>query len=468
MNQQAKENPDLQMEERGAPQLTGRDVFTVLFRRKWIVLILFLSTLIFVLWNASRIPTEYRAVSKVLLNRGMRNSALDRNISLLTWDETVNSELQIAQSQPVIRRAQDLLNEQTRNGLIPPVEIDPNHVTSLLLGESNVVGIEYMSLNPEEVPAVANALVRSYIQVHKELFALPDVEQFFDTHIRDAEENLEDLTSRKQLLQEEGETVRLRTQQDNLVRRQADLRQELAEAEKEYVKAKEELEQNKKLFYEDNVEVPFESGTFEATSGRLRVLHRLKDDLLTLRRDRSELLARFTDQHPRVLILDEEIQEVQDELRRETEQIIQLKERHLEVNRAELEALRRSLNELAEEFRRFPRIEREMDNLDRSILLASEAYQKLTENRITIGVATVSSRDFTLSLLAEAGEPRASNPREPVRLALVPAFSLLMGISLAFFIETMDHSLKSREDVERHIRLPVLASIPNRRDLSKS
>jgi polysaccharide biosynthesis transport protein len=37
---------------------------------------------------------------------------------------------------------------------------------------------------------------------------------------------------------------------------------------------------------------------------------------------------------------------------------------------------------------------------------------------------------------------------------------LMLGIMLVFFMEFLDHSFKSREDVEQYLDLPVLGTIP--------
>jgi hypothetical protein len=37
----------------------------------------------------------------------------------------------------------------------------------------------------------------------------------------------------------------------------------------------------------------------------------------------------------------------------------------------------------------------------------------------------------------------------------------LAGIGLAFYLENLDHSMKTREDVEQHLEIPVLASFPD-------
>ena len=46
-----------------------------------------------------------------------------------------------------------------------------------------------------------------------------------------------------------------------------------------------------------------------------------------------------------------------------------------------------------------------------------------------------------------------------MRLALGPILSIVIGLGLAFFLESMDHSVKSRAEAEEYLDTPVLATI---------
>jgi capsular polysaccharide biosynthesis protein len=41
--------------------------------------------------------------------------------------------------------------------------------------------------------------------------------------------------------------------------------------------------------------------------------------------------------------------------------------------------------------------------------------------------------------------------------------SLVVGLLLAFFLDSLDHSLRSPIEVEEHLGLPVLAALPESR-----
>jgi len=66
-------------------------------------------------------------------------------------------------------------------------------------------------------------------------------------------------------------------------------------------------------------------------------------------------------------------------------------------------------------------------------------------------------------LLAPAGVATPSNQLDIVRLLLAPAFSLLVGIAIAFFIDGLDLTVRTANQAEEYLDLPVLASLSERR-----
>ena len=71
----------------------------------------------------------------------------------------------------------------------------------------------------------------------------------------------------------------------------------------------------------------------------------------------------------------------------------------------------------------------------------------------------MSKTPVTIYQAAEA-EARPFKPNVPLHLALGAAIGLMLGFGLAFFLEYLDTSVKSLDDVERQLGVPVLAVIP--------
>ena len=68
---------------------------------------------------------------------------------------------------------------------------------------------------------------------------------------------------------------------------------------------------------------------------------------------------------------------------------------------------------------------------------------------------------FTITMYEEAKRPQTpSFPNVKLNLAIGAILGLIVGIALAFFLEFIDTSVKSLDDVERYLQVPVLAVIP--------
>src|SRR5215813_11797872 len=86
-------------------QATAREFLAVLFRRKWIILGLFLITTATVITVALTTPITYMSSGRILIKRGERQSALraDRQV-FSDWEQDLGSEMQIMKSTPVVKR----------------------------------------------------------------------------------------------------------------------------------------------------------------------------------------------------------------------------------------------------------------------------------------------------------------------------------------------------------------------------
>ncbi len=114
---------------------------------------------------------------------------------------------------------------------------------------------------------------------------------------------------------------------------------------------------------------------------------------------------------------------------------------------------RRELRELINSEARISELNLQLEVAERSYKLLNDAYEEARLAEST-GVRE-------LTILHPAIVP--STPARPVRslyLGLTAVVSLILGISYAFLVNYFDPSLRSVEQVEQVLKLPVLATIP--------
>jgi len=75
-----------------------------------------------------------------------------------------------------------------------------------------------------------------------------------------------------------------------------------------------------------------------------------------------------------------------------------------------------------------------------------------------------SSSEFEIVVLTPPGKASARRTSDYVRLAVGPFLALIVGLGIAFFFESMDHSLKNPAEVEEYLGSTVLATVGDMKD----
>lgn len=99
--------------------------------------------------------------------------------------------------------------------------------------------------------------------------------------------------------------------------------------------------------------------------------------------------------------------------------------------------------------------------LARDVDTNRELYESVLKRMKEIGVAA-EARATNVSVVDEA-IPRSSpsSPRKGLALLLSAALGLSGAIGVAFFLEYLDDTFRTPEEVERHLRMPMLAFVPD-------
>ncbi|MFH0778423.1 MAG: hypothetical protein V2A71_07300, partial [Candidatus Eisenbacteria bacterium] len=85
-------------------EATLRDYLGIMFRQKWVILIVLAIPTIVVLMQTVGSKTLYKSTSTVLLRRGQKESASVTSATILPVEEQVSSEEQTATTAVIIRR----------------------------------------------------------------------------------------------------------------------------------------------------------------------------------------------------------------------------------------------------------------------------------------------------------------------------------------------------------------------------
>lgn len=463
------------MEQPNQPQeasLHFLDYWRVIRSRKEIILAVTLLVVLTGFFYTLTLPNIYRATAKVLV----RDDALDVDVFGREGGGGYNpfflrTQYELIQSRPLLLQVARNLNLAERWGTVDDGEAVPlprDRVYSILMRsvrvdqirDTSLIGISVSRRSPQEAADIANQLAEVYR------------EQRLRVKRREIEGGIEAMRAQ---LQEQRERVEAAEEEMERVRRvlgvalvgrgmRAD-RIQLQRLEADRITARVDMLSRRSRL--DQIE------QMDGDALRGVVAYIVNDpEVAAIRRQildtdvsLSLLLENYGENHPDVrrtraarnelaAKLDQALLGIREGLRAEYE----VARSRYEVLADELEQARtRDIEAEGEQFLPFEKAERDVQ-LQRSILNALEA--RVLQEGIKLGVPRTQ-----VELVEPAEPPPANRPVSPnmtMNLILSLLIGLGAGIGLAYFIEYLDTSVKTVDDVERHLGSAVVGVIPQK------
>ena len=190
------------------------------------------------------------------------------------------------------------------------------------------------------------------------------------------------------------------------------------------------------------------------------LIRKLKTELAELQVQRSKLLQTYKERHPEVLKVDAQIQQMTQRLEAEIGKALRSLETEYRVAKAREDSLLSAVTRLRAEGQQLNEKEIQYGALQREQESNQQLYEavlkRVKETGVQGGLDSNNAR-----VVEEAVLPTTPiRPRKKLGLLLSLAAGLALGIGAAVTIEYFDTSVKSPEDIERVLGLPVIAVVP--------
>ncbi len=206
-----------------------------------------------------------------------------------------------------------------------------------------------------------------------------------------------------------------------------------------------------------------------------------------LKATKSQLLARYTEEYKDVKAVTEEIKKREDDLeatKKESTQNLDQEETKVKSDvakevltgmRAQLAAAQNREAQLQNAFNaeiassnQKGVAETRLTTLTRGIETQRQLLDTYTQSQKSQELAIAGSRPDNIKISSRAQTPESPiGPKRNRNIFIAFLMSLAAGIGLAFLLDYLDDSVKSSDDIGRHLGLPTLASIPHHSTLDK-
>jgi capsular exopolysaccharide synthesis family protein len=485
-----------------------RDYLRILYKRKNTVIAFFYIVVTVVVTKTLLATPIYQATTRALIEKSQPQNLSLVNSYYMPWDpEFYETQVQIVKSVAIAEKVVEMLSLVEKydsymkedepgfslvafiKGLLPgrggdPGEGDaPGDVTgfeeespSLALArmisgglsvtpvkDSKIVTISYMSSNPELAALIVNTVTKAYME---ELLEMKMSSSRYS--IRWMSEKAEEERAKLEKSERDLQAYMKANDIITLENRITVLPQKLSELSVGLTKAETRRKELEDLYR-----------MVEGASGDLThvesipvvqndpTLQTLKSGILKAEQNISELSKKYGEKHPAMKAARSDLQVLREKREQEIVRAVQSVKNEYELALSNERSLRQRLSNtkasalnLNEKFIQYEVLKRAVDTNQQfyNALITKTKEQSITEQIQSINVW----------ILEEAEAPDFPvKPRKYRNILLGIIVGLFGGVGMAFFVEYLDNSIKSPEEVEARTGLPVLGVVPRMKEKGK-
>ncbi len=463
----------------------------IIFRRGWYILICVLAVLAPVMYYNSTAPRIYQATTTIIYEDPHPPLSTTQQNFRYPVNEPLLNQIQEIKSRSVALEVVDALPDWVKSQIPMPKNPSPNfdknayyaaiiksNIDANPVAESDVIQMTVQASNdPYMAMTVANTLCdvleQRNLRIRRE--GVSDMRVFIEEQLQSYKKQL----NRTESALRQFKVANRVTSLDKEVEEQLQLAKNI---ELMYQEAKNELERTREYLASVNRKIQSQQASLipsiSSISGQ-RVqqlktqLAALQDSYIKLQlqgvpktnskmqqmRNDMETVRQNLAEEARKVAEDDNVIDPVSQMASLYQTKVEL-ELKLEMLQTQENSLARSLQEYEDSLRQLPDKEFELARLTRERDLANGLYVMLSERREEARI-NEAEKIGNMRIIDRAQLPKAPIlPRTRLNLAIGLMLGLTIGLGLAFFLESLDTSLKTPEEVERKTGLTIQGSIP--------
>lgn len=497
------------MKDRCKEQLDIRDYFTVIMKRRWIIITFFLVVVFAVTIASFTMTPIYRATVTVIIEKENPNIVSIQEVMSVDASGTdyYQTQYKVIESRSIAREVikrlgldqgeeffpkprDDIFSNiktaitgtisswKEAAGSLLKKDEDPNmdnesdevesdsSLVSAFIGRINVepvsgsrlVNIGFDAKDPVLAAKIANMLADAYIDrnLDTKLEAVQGAVSWLDRRIQEEEKKVEAAQLRFQQYKERHGIITGFSSDTEKITAQklAELNSQVVEAETKRVEAETRYEQTNRLLKSKRGldSIP------EILSNEL--IGTIKKSEVELSRTLSELSKKYGKNHPQIIAINAEIATLEKKKLREIEKVVDSLKNEYEVALARERSLKDSLSRQKMESMALNKKAIEFEVLKREADSAKQMYNLLVK-RFKEASITEDMKTGNIRVVDRAEIPETPiKPRRRLNILLAVIVGLTVGTMLAFFFEYMDNTIKTPEDIKKYLGIPYLGPVP--------
>jgi uncharacterized protein involved in exopolysaccharide biosynthesis len=472
-----------------------RDVLTIVFRHKRVVVLSFLGILTGAVLAAVFRPTEYRASTQFLIERERLDPIISPGQSTPpgtrgeVTEEELNSEVELIKSTDVLRQVvvscgldqgksflTSLLGgggESTR--IAKAVKALQSDLKIEVVRKSNIISVSYAADDPQLAARVLSALGDAYLKKNVAVHRPPGQLEFFNQETEAYQQNLADAEGKLKTFSSEDGGVAPQIARDMTLQELSEFRASLQQTRAEIASTEERI---RALDKQANT-TPQRLTTQASQTDDAQVLQGLKNTLMTLEMKRTELLTKYQPTYALVQEVDKEIVDARASIVAEESKPIRAEttdrnptyswiNEELAKAKAEYSGLQARAAAIQATVSNYETKTRELDqkglvqqDLLRTMKTDEENYlmyqRKREEARMTN--ALDQTRILNVAIAEQPVVPTLPSNSPWTALVVGGLLAVMVSLGTAFALDYMDTSFRTPAEVVTELNIPVLGAI---------
>ena len=324
---------------------------------------------------------------------------------------------------------------------------------------SDIIIVKLRSKNPQAAATMLGQLLTTYIRHHNQVFSKDEGIKFYSDQateyqnkLAQAEKKLKEFQSRWHIFDMQAQNV---TSIDQL----SDLGNELQHIEILIDETETKIAMLKRGL-KNQIEITKEMRSIPS-------IVELEKALVPLYIERSSVMRKFTTSSREYQDVDAQINLILAQIRKEIEKAVRTEELELNVLKTKQKSLSHKIDVTREEAANLVEKERFLNDLQRQVELLQENYMLYASK--TEDARIYSERNkrnlASVSIAENASIPTKPSSPQTGLMLMVAIFTGIFGaIGIPFILEFLDHRIKTSDEVQTFLSLPVICTLPEVKD----
>ncbi|MBA4321762.1 MAG: hypothetical protein C0408_02985 [Odoribacter sp.] len=460
------------------------DYIQILGKRKWVIISIFLAIVCGVaFYSYSIIPvykttaviniekqsfefvgTETKKISTVDFFQTQSNLITSRSLAAEVlkeshlWDNNVQSVVNpISEAQPSKVKNSNILDDSKKvDWYLSKLAVEPVIGTSLL-------NISFEGESPEKITQILNTHIDVAMKTSIQMEQLA-AETAFNWLEKELAAQKAEVEANRHAIHEYKKTFDIISKggkEDLQLQELVGINSALINARSERIKYQTIYDQLHSFSLNDNSLLPLPEISNDY------MIQKLRTELVNLKSKRYQLDQRLGALHPQMIQIDSAIKKLNKEI---TIEIDRLK-KNVKANLDRALAYEKSIQGSVDTQKKQAMVS-DGQGIDYAML-----EQKLSSSQKIYDKLLTQSKELSMIMGREIGNihvvDKAEIPQKPFKpdifknMVMAVVISLFLGITMAFFFEYMDNTVKNPEDVLRRLKVPVIGTLPYNKALKK-